>query len=270
MSLLTVLTPNWLIQATKGLSSTRQSRQEQYKSQMRSLRTLLWMLHDHNVRYSRCPQSPQATKAREEISAFCEEMQQQCTSAQGPLFRVLGSRMDQALAALPTQSKAAWFAIHHRTSDHLIYIIDEITRSYISETGEDTLYEEYQAFWQTWIDTKEAQLRFEQAVMRLVDGKTAAWQSVKLQSCILQKRMNQLSLICNADVSLAFDRVDHRFDSVIQSVDGDIPPSSLTKISQDLSVILLHLFDGELAVLTTENHTAIIKQPQKVVAIKQP
>ncbi|KXF82153.1 hypothetical protein [Enterovibrio coralii] len=268
MSLLTALTPNWLIQATKGLSSTRQSRQEQYKSQMRSLRTLLWMLHDHNVRYARCPQAPQASKARDEISAFCEDMQKECTSAQRPLFRVLGSRMDQALAALPTQSKPAWIAIHHRTSDHLIYIIDEITRSYISETGEDTLYEEYQAFWQTWIDTKEAQLRFEQAVTRLMDGKTAAWQSVNLQSRILQKRMHQLSLICNADVSLAFDRVDHRFDSVINATEGEIPASSLAKISQDLSVILLHLFDGELMALTTEKHATIIEQPIKAIAVK--
>ncbi|MBV7297622.1 hypothetical protein [Enterovibrio paralichthyis] len=250
MALLTTITPNWLLRLASGMSSTRESRCAQYRNQISNMRELLWMLHDHNTRYIRCPQSPQASKARDEIRDFCESMLKHCSNAQRPLFRVLSSRMEEVLQSLPNQSRAGWFSLHHRTSDHLIYIIDEVTRSYISELNQDTMYEEYQAFWQTWIDTKEAQLRFEQAAMRLMDGKVAAWQSVSLQSRILQKRMYQLSLMASSDASLAFERVEQRFDSVIRADEESIPASSLIKISQDLSVILLHLFDRELELKT--------------------
>ncbi|WP_407332680.1 hypothetical protein [Enterovibrio sp. 27052020O] len=252
MSLLRAITPTWLVQLGKSVSSTKETRRQHYRSQISSLRSLLWMLHEHNTRYVRCPQSPQASKARDEILEFCEELQTSCNNPQRPLFRVLSARMEQAISSLPNQSKAGWYAIHHRTSDHLIYIIDEIARSYIAESKHDAMYEEYQAFWQTWIDTKESQLRFEQATMRLMEGKTASWQSVSLQSRILQKRLYQLSLISSAEASLAFDRVESRFDSVIRSEEGDVPVSSLIKISQDLSVILLHLFDRELTIRTDD------------------
>ncbi|NGN97752.1 hypothetical protein G5S52_08745 [Grimontia sp. S25] len=255
MALLSIITPNWLVRMTKGLSSSQKSRRDHYRSQISDLRSLLWMLHDHNTRYIRCPQSPQASKARKEIEEFCEQLLVECSNPQRPLFRVLKSRMEQVLSSLPNQSKAGWYAIHHRASDHLIYIIDEVTRSYLAEGTLDATYEEYQAFWQTWIDTKEAQLRYEQAVMRLMEGKTAAWQSVNLQSRILQKRMHQLSLMSSGDATLAFDRVDNRFDSVIRSTEEEIPASSLIKISQDLSVILLHLFDRELIVRTADNES---------------
>ncbi|MDD1794913.1 hypothetical protein L4D06_10195 [Enterovibrio makurazakiensis] len=261
MSLLRAITPTWLIQLGKSMSSTKETRREQYRSQINSLRSLLWMVHEHNTRYVRCPQSPQASKARDDIREYCEEMQTSCSNPQRPLFRVLNARMEQALSALPNQTKPSWYAIHHRTSDHLIYIIDEIARSYLAESKHDAMYEEYQAFWQTWIDTKESQLRFEQATMRLIEGKMASWQSVSLQSRILQKRMHQLSLISSSEVSLAFDRIDNQFDSIVQSKEGDVPASSLVKISQDLSVVLLHLFDQELTIRTNDalmekNHKA--------------
>ncbi|MDF2185815.1 hypothetical protein [Grimontia hollisae] len=268
MALLSMITPNWLIRMSKGLSSTKDSRREHYCAQINDLRALLWMLHDHNTRYVRCPQSPQASTAREEIRVFCGELLKGCHHSQRPLFRVLQSRMEQVLSSLPNQSKPGWYAIHHRASDHLIYIIDEVTRSYLSENTLDASYDEYQAFWQTWIDTKEAQLRFEQAVMRLMEGKTAAWQSVNLQSRILQKRMHQVSLMSSGEATLAFDRVDNRFDSVIRAVEEEIPASSLLKISQDLSVILLHLFDRELILRTTETQPALsTSQPEAAKAL---
>ncbi|WP_283130337.1 hypothetical protein [Enterovibrio norvegicus] len=250
MTMLTSITPNWFRQFAKSFTRSRDLRQEHYRSQISSLRTLLWMLHEHNSRFVLAPQSPKASEARSDIYKHCLKMQRECAAPQRPLFRVLNSRMEDALAALPNQSKAAWYAIHVRASDHLVYIIDEVTRAYFSENMADTSYEEYQAFWQIWIDTKEAQLRFEQATMRFSEGKTAAWQSVNLQSRILQKRMHQLSLMTSSEASMAFERIDSRFDSIIHAEDGQIPAESLTKISTDLSVVLLHLFDQELSIRT--------------------
>lgn len=264
MALLSTITPNWLALIFKGLTRTKDARREHYRTQITDLRALLWMLHEHNTRYVQCPQSPQASKAREEIDTFCSELLKSCNHPQRPLFRVLKSRMEQVLASLPTQSKPGWYAIHHRASDHLIYMIDEVTRSYLAEGPQDGSYDEYQAFWQIWIDTKEAQLRFEQAALRLMEGKTAAWQSVHLHSRILQKRMHQLTLMSSEDATLAFDRVDNRFDSVIQATEGVIPASSLLKISQDLSMILLHLFDREL-ILRTAKTTPV--QPETLQAL---
>ncbi len=162
------------------------------------------------------------------------------------LYRVLQTKLQGLISHWPELSVARNQMLHGKIIRHCLFLMDEVTMSWLSETENEELRDDYHHNWHIVVDSLEAltQLRMNIPYMLETDGS----ERIRHYSEVLLRKLNQMALISPLSIaSPASTKAITRLSEYIDSDKMQLSSQELYTITADISLTIFHVYDQVLS-----------------------
>ncbi len=166
-----------------------------------------------------------------------------------PMLRLLRKQVRLLLAHWPEMSPNRNQMSHGKSIRVCLYIIDELTLSWLIESEKIELSERYSSQWNHIIDSLDALTRFQIAYSEYQDDNPDALDRVELRARLLQRKLSQLGLIAPLSVSAPSSATAVRWlDELIERQGGLEKANHQQTLVQceALSLVIFRVYDQML------------------------
>ncbi|GAM57860.1 hypothetical protein JCM19231_4125 [Vibrio ishigakensis] len=233
----------------------QQVRQSDRKYQLIcELRNLIELLREHrtlaHTHLCVCDIPPsQCNELKHRIVDTISALLSNAEMSKRPMLRLLRKQVRILLGNWPEMTPSRSQMSHSKSIRVCLYLIDEMTLSWLIESEKYDLSERYSAQWNHIIDSLDALTRFQIAFADYLDDNPKALDRVTLKARLLQRKLNQLGLIAPLTVSAPSSATAMRWlDEVVDSNGGlqRLTQQEVMNECEALSLVIFRVYDHML------------------------
>jgi hypothetical protein len=232
------------------LSQKRENRYMQKYQILSTLREVVHLTRQHrsaahlSLLYKQ-PHSSEIKHIQEEVLLRCQMLIDLTVIENKPLYRILLNQYTFLFNNWQENSVAKSQFHHGKLIRHTLYLIDEVTVSWLAESERDELSDEYHGHWQIVIESLEALTQLRISIQDIQDEQGLTRFRHNAERMV--RRLNQLALISPLSIaSPAGMEITRALEAYAESAESRPIKSELYELTSQISAAIFTSYDAML------------------------